>query len=149
MSGYIIRFKSGGNPMFPRVNRNIRPSTYGIANVGVPTKRLDKRHYSLVFCAKRYKIDSPVLTASILHFPHRLTWERRDSDWFADAFNVHRAYAGSYRLATDCSGFWQITYRGPEQGASIYDCGFGRSLDAAMTIAESHWRLTAGFRNGT
>jgi len=81
------------------------------------------------------------LRATILQFPHRLTWERRDLDMIADAYNPAGFYIGSYLVAHPGAGIhWNVTYRGPEQGAAVEDCGFATTLAAAQAIAESHWR---------
>jgi hypothetical protein len=81
------------------------------------------------------------LPATILQFPHRLTWERRDLDMTADAFSPAGFYLGCYLVAHPGAGIhWNVTYRGPEQGAAVEDCGFATTLAAAQAIAESHWR---------
>ena len=80
--------------------------------------------------------------ATILHFPTRLTWERNGLDLTSDAFNPEGFYVGSYLVAAPAPGaiHWTVTYRGPEQGAAIEDCGFAKTTEAAQATANSHWR---------
>jgi hypothetical protein len=81
------------------------------------------------------------LTADILTFPHRLTWERRDLDMTADAFCPSGFYLGSYLVAHPGAALhWNVTYLPPHQGAAPEQCGFATTLAAAQAIAESHWR---------
>jgi hypothetical protein len=49
---------------------------------------------------------------------------------------------GAYRITlTGCH--WNVSYRGPHEGAAIEDLGFASTPDMAKTIAESHWRKHA------
>jgi hypothetical protein len=62
--------------------------------------------------------------------------ERNGLDLTSDAFNPEGFYVGSSPGAIH----WTVTYRGPEQGAAIEDCGFAKTAEAAQAIANCHWR---------
>jgi hypothetical protein len=82
------------------------------------------------------------LPATILNFPHRLTWERCANGFLADAFDPAGRYAGCYLVEAPPLGtiHWNVIYRGPHQGAAVAPCGFATAPEAAQAIADDHWR---------
>jgi len=81
------------------------------------------------------------MSATILTYPDRLTWERRGEDRTADAFDPAGFYVGSYLVAAPTAGIqWNVTYSGPQQSSDVDQCGFATTPEAAQAVAEDHWR---------